>query len=109
LPATTGQRGEPMSATQTRRAVHGIPVLRQPAHGGHVGGQSQANPAAHADSGNRSSLSETEFEPPGTGPRDLSVLAARRLDRTAEPGLEHRYYVHSDAGRLPLPGGGDGL
>src|SRR5689334_628596 len=109
LPAATGERGEPASAAQTRRAVHGVPVLRQPSDGRHAGGQSQANPAAHADSGNRSSLSETELEPAGAGARSLSLLAAWRLDRTAQPGLEHRYYVYSDAGRLPLPGGRDGL
>src|SRR5271157_3584494 len=92
LPAAAGERGEPASATQTRRAVHGVAVLRQPSHGRHAAGQSQTNPAAHADSGNRSSLSETQLEPPGAGPRNLSVLTARRLDRTAQPGLEHRYY-----------------
>src|SRR6266496_124693 len=109
LPAAARERGEPASATQTRRAVHGVAVLRQPSHGRHAAGQSQTNPAAHADSGNRSSLSETEFEPPGARPRDLSVLAARRQDRTTQPRLEHGYYVHSDAGRLPLPRGRDGL
>src|SRR5450631_3441718 len=98
LPAAAGERGEPASATETRRVVHGVAVLRQPSHGRHAGGQSQTNPAAHADSWNRSSLSETELEPPGAGPRGLSVLAARRLDRTAQPGLEHRYYLCSDAG-----------
>jgi hypothetical protein len=46
---------------------------------------------------------------PGSGSRDLPVLAARRLHRTAQPGLEHRYYVPSDAWRLPLPGGRNGL
>jgi hypothetical protein len=35
--------------------------------------------------------------------------AARRLHRTAQPCLEHQYYLHSDAWRLPLPGGRDGL
>ena len=90
-------------------AITAEPPLKEPSHGCHTEGQSQANPAAHADSGNRSSLSETELEPPGTRPRDLSILAARRLDRTAQPSLEHRYYVCSDAGRLPLPGGRDGL
>src|SRR5690242_7123272 len=86
LPAAAGERGEPATATETRRAVHGVAVLRQPSHGRDAGGQSQADPAAHADSGNRSSLSETELEPPGAGPRGLSVLAARRLHRTAQPG-----------------------
>src|SRR5690349_7516181 len=109
LPAAAGERGEPASAAQTRPVVHGVPVLRQPSHGRHPGGQPQANPAAHADFRNRSSLSETEPEPPSAGPRDSSVPAARCLDRAAQPSLEHRYYVYSDAGRLPLPGGRDGL
>ena len=46
---------------------------------------------------------------PAARPRDLPVPAARRLDRAAQPSLEHRYYVRSDAGWLPLPGRGDGL
>src|SRR5689334_4873647 len=95
LPAAAGEPGEPASATQTRRAVHGVAVLRQPSHGRRAGGESQANPAAHADSGNRSSLSETELKPPGARPRGVSVLAARRLDRTSQPSLEHRYYICS--------------
>src|SRR5215831_3337002 len=109
LPAAPGERGEPASVAPTRRAVHGVPILRQPSHGRHTGGQSQTDPAAHADSGNRSSLSETELEPAGAGPRGLPVPAARCLDRTAQPSLEHRYYVYSDAGWLPLLGGRDGL
>src|SRR5689334_2724128 len=91
LPAATGERAEPASAAEARRVVHGVAVLRQPPHGRHARGQSQTNPAADADSGHRSSLSETELEPPGARPRGLSVLATRRLDRTAQPGLEHRY------------------
>ena len=109
LPAAAGERGEPAPAAAARRAVPGVPVLRQPAHGGHVGGQSQAHPAADAHSGHRGPVSETQFEPPGAGPRDLPVLTARSLHRAAQPGLEHRYYLRSDAGRLPLPGGRHGL
>src|SRR5215510_444376 len=109
LPAAAGECGEPSSAAQARRAVPGVPVLRQPSNGRHAGGQSQTDPAAHGDCGNRSSLSETELEPPSAGPRGLSVPVARCLDRAAQPGLEHRYYIHSDAGWLPLPGGRDGL
>src|SRR5215831_3790601 len=109
LPAAAGDSGEPASATPTRRVVPGMPVLRQPSHGRYAKGQSQTDPAAHADSRNRSSLSETELEPAGAGPRDLSVPAARCLHRTAQPSLEHRYYIYSDAGRLPLPGGRNGL
>src|SRR5215470_15689111 len=109
LPAAAGERGEPASATQTRRAVHGVPVLRQPSHGHYAGSQSQTDPAAHADSRNRSPLSETELESAGAGPRGLSVPAAWGLHRTAQPSLEHRYYVYSDARWLPLSGGRDGL
>src|SRR5215472_3538739 len=92
-PAAAGERGEPASAPAARRVVPGLSVLRQPSHGRHPGGQPQAHPAADAHSGHRSSLSETELEPPGSRPRDLPVSAPRRLDRTAEPSLEHRYYI----------------
>ena len=109
LPAAARERGEPASAPAARRAVPGSPVLRQPAHGGHAGGQSQAHPAADADSVYRSPVSETEPEPSGGGPRDLPVPATWRFHREAQPSLEHRYYVPSDAWRLSLPGGRDGL
>src|SRR5882757_8502524 len=109
LPPAAGECRESTPAPATRRTVPGLSVLRQPPDGSHAGSQPQAHSAADADSRNRSSLSETVFEPSGGGPRDLPVLAARRLDRTAQPGLEHRYYIHSDAWRLPLSGGRDGL
>ena len=108
-PAAAGERGEPASAPAARRAVLGLPVFRQPSHGRHAGGQPQTHPAADAHSGHRSALPETELEPPGSRSRDLPVPAARRLHRAAQPSLEHRYYVHSDAWRLPLPGRRDGL
>src|SRR5215471_15305997 len=108
-PAAAGERGEPAAAPAAGRAVPGLPILRQPSHGRHAGGQPQTHPAVDAHSGHRSSLPETELEPPGSRPRDLPVPAARRLHRTAQPSLEHRYYVPSDAWRLPLPGGRDGL
>src|SRR5579872_3055063 len=108
-PAAAGERGEPAAASAAGRVVPGLPILRQPSHGRHAGGQPQTHPATDAYFGHRSSLSKTELEPPGPRPRDLPVPAARRLDRTAEPSLEHRYYVPSDAWRLSLPGGRDGL
>jgi hypothetical protein len=108
-PAAAGERGELASPPAPRRAVLGLPVFRQPSHGRHSGGQPQTHPAADAHSGHRSALPETELEPPGAGSRDLPVPAARRLHRTAQPSLEHRYYIHSDAWRLPLPGCRDGL
>src|ERR1700741_2603469 len=93
-PATAGERGEPASAPAPRRAVLGLSVFRQPSHGRHSGGQPQTHSAADAHSGHRSALPETELEPPGAGSRDLPVPAARRLHRTAQPSLEHRYYIH---------------
>src|SRR5437879_12935893 len=73
-PAAAGKRGEPASASAARRAVHELPVLRQPSHGRHAGGQPQTHPAADAHSGYRSSLSETQLESSGTGSPDLPVL-----------------------------------
>src|ERR1051326_7925691 len=109
LPAAAGERREFAPAASARRALHGVSVLRQPSHGRYAGGWPQAHAAADANSGSRSPLSETEPEPSGARPPDLPVPAARRLDRTAQPGLEHRYYVPSDAWGLPLPGGRYGL
>src|SRR4051812_8753506 len=109
LPTAAGERREPTPAASARRALHGVSVLRQPSHGRHAGGRAQAHATADADSGSRSALSETESEPSGGRPPDLPVPAARRLDRAAQPCLEHRYYVPSDAGRFPLPGGRHGL
>src|SRR5882724_10617998 len=108
-PAAAGERGEPASAPAARRAVHGLPILRQPSHGCYAGGKPQTHPAADAHSGHRSALPETQPEPPGSRSPDLPLPATRRLHRTAQPSLEHRYYVHSDAWRLPLPGCRDGL
>src|ERR1035441_1425827 len=44
-PAAAGERGEPASAPAARRAVHGLPLFRQPSHGRHAGGQPQTHPA----------------------------------------------------------------
>src|SRR5215831_13035424 len=92
LPAATGERGDPASVAPTRRAVHGVPVFRQPSHGRYPEGHPQTDSAAHADFGNRSSLSETELKSAGAGPRRLSISARRSLHRTGQPSLEHRYY-----------------
>src|SRR5207342_2374801 len=62
-----------------------------------------------AHSGHRSPLSQTQLEPSGAGSPDLPVPAARRGNPAAQPRLEHRYYLHSDAGRVSLPGRGNGL
>src|SRR6185369_3953023 len=102
LPAAAGERRKPATATPARRTVFGIPVLRQPPDGGHAGGQPKTDAAAHAHRRHRSSLSQTELESSSARPRDLSVSAARCLRRAAQPRLEQRYYLHSDAFRLPL-------
>src|ERR1035438_7113232 len=95
LPTATGERREPAAAAPAvGRTVPGVPVLRQPTHGHHAGGQPQTHPATDAHRRHRSPLPQTELEPPGARSRDLPVPAARRLDRTASPGLEHRYYLH---------------
>src|ERR1051325_4935400 len=109
LPAAAGECGELASAAEARRAVPGLPLFRQSSHGGHVGGRPHTYAAADEHHGNRSALSETELESPGTGPRNLPIPAARFNNRAAQPRLEYRYYVCSDARRLSLPGGGDGL
>src|SRR5215510_11254533 len=101
-PAAAGEFGELAFAPAARPVVHGFPIFRQPSHGRHAGSQPQAHPTADAHSGHRSALSETEPEPPGSGSRDLPVPAARRRHRTAQPSLEHGYYVYSDAWRLPV-------
>src|SRR6202163_1011370 len=109
LPAAAGERRKPEPAPAARRVVLGLPILRQPPDGRHAGSEPQTQPAADAHSRHPSPLSQTELEPSGAGPRDLSVPAARRFDRAAQPSLEHRYYLHSDAWRLPLFGRGHGL
>src|SRR5271154_1263805 len=109
LSATTRERGEPAADAPARPVVHEAPVFRQPEDGRRTGDQSQTRATADADSGHRSALSQTQLEPSGTGSRNLSVPAARCRHRKTKSRLEHRYYVHSDAWRLSLPGRGDGL
>src|ERR1700683_3869863 len=95
LPAATGERREPAADAGTRRAVSGIPFLRQSPDGGHAGGEPQTRAATIGYSGNRSSLSETELESAGGRSRDLPVPAARPADRAAQSRLEYRYYLYS--------------
>src|SRR5205814_7973243 len=109
LPAAAGERGEPRSAPPARRTVPEVPLLRKSEDGRRAGGEPQTRPAVDAHSGHRSTVSQTQLEPPGAGSPDLPVPAARRRHRTAQPRLEHRYYLRSDAWRLSLPGRGDGL
>src|SRR5215472_5110595 len=109
LPATAGERRKPAIAPPARPVVLEASVFWEPQDGRRVGGESQAYPTADAHPGHRSSLSETQPEPSGAGSRGVSIPAARRVDRAAQPRLEHRYYLRSDAWRFSLSGGGDGL
>src|ERR1700719_2400392 len=109
LPAAAGECREPAPAPQARPVVLEAPVLRQPQDGRRAGSEPQAHPATNAHTGHRSPLPQTELEPPGAGSPDLSVPAARHRDRAAQPRLEHRYYLHSDAWWLPVSGRCDGL
>src|SRR5579864_3937646 len=108
-PAAAGERGESTPAPPTRPVVLEAPVLRQPQDGRRAGGKPQTYPAPDAHSGYRSPLPQTQLEPSGAGSPDLPVPAARRGNPAAQPRLEHRYYLHSDAWRVSLPGRGDGL
>src|ERR1700735_4196500 len=109
LPAVAGERGEPSTAPPTRPTVSEASVFRKPQNGRRVGGEPQTHPTADAHPGHRSPLSQTELEPSSAGSSDLPIPAARRGDREAQPRLEHRYYLPSDAWRLSLSGRGDGL
>src|ERR1700674_886421 len=108
-PAAAGERGESAPPPPARPVVLEAPVLRQPQDGRRAGGEPQTHPAPDAHSGHRSPLPQTQLEPPGTGSPDLPVPAARCGNPPAQPRLEHRYYLHSDAWRFPVPGRGDGL
>src|ERR1700735_4084429 len=109
LSAAAGERGEPAPAARARRVVPEAAVFRQPQNGRRVGGGPPSCPAIDADFGNRSSLPQTAFESPGAGSRSVSILASRRRHQNTQPRLEYRYYLHSHAWRLPVPGRGDGL
>src|ERR1700678_2279641 len=109
LPAAAREHGEPATAPPTRPTVSEASVFWKSQNGCRAGGEPQAHPTADAHSGHRSPLSETELEPPGAGSPDLPVPAARRGNPSAQPRLEHRYYLPSDAWRVSLPGRGDGL
>src|ERR1700681_4936581 len=87
LRAAAGERGELAAAPAAGRTISRVSVLWQPSYGGDAGGQPQAHPATDASFRNRSSLSETQSEPPGGRPRNLPVPAARRHDRAAQPSL----------------------
>src|SRR5580658_1029064 len=109
LPASAGERGKLAAVAHPRRVVSEGTLLWQPEDGRPVRRGPPSRPAADAHPGHRSPLSETELEPAGAGSPGIPIPAARRGDREAQPRLEHRYYLPSDARRLSLSGGGDGL
>src|SRR5271165_2460169 len=95
LRVAAGERGELAAAARARRTVPEVAVLRQPQDGRRVRRGPPSRAAADADFGNRSALSQAAPESPGPRPPHLPVSVARRCDRAAQPGLEHRYYLHS--------------
>src|SRR5580692_8279714 len=109
LPAAAGECGELAPAPATRRAVPPDPVLRKPKDGRRTGSEPQTHPAADAHFGHRSHLSQAPSQSPDAGAPDLPVPAARCGNPPAQPRLEYRYYLHSDAWWLPVPGRCDGL
>src|SRR5450631_301668 len=109
LPAVAGERGEPASAPAARRTVHGVALLWQPPDGRHAGGESRAGTAADGHSRYRGVVSQAETEPPGARSPDLPLPVARCADHSPQSGLEHRYYLHSDAERLSVSGRRHGL
>src|SRR5450631_3668288 len=109
LSAEAGERENTTPAPQAGPTLPEAPVLRQPQNGRRTESKSQAHPTPDAYPGHRSPLSKTEFEPPRCESPSLSLSAARHRYRTAQPSLEHRYYLHSHAWWLSLFGRGDGL
>src|SRR5580700_906085 len=109
LPASAGERRKLAAVAHPRRVVPEVAVLWQPQNGRQVRRGPSPRPAADADFGHRSPLSQTQLKPPGARSRSVSIPAARHGHRKAKPRLEHRYYLHSDAWRLSVPGRGHGL
>src|SRR5258706_237794 len=95
-------------AVWKKQALSGLPdVFRQPQNGGRVRSGPPSCPAVDADFGDRGSLPQTALELSGAGSPSVSVPAARCRHRKTQPRLEHRYYLHSDAWWLSVPGRGD--
>ena len=109
------EQGESGSDAATGRTISGIAVLRKPqvrrAAGTRTATTHQPKTRATVDAadGHRSLVSEAASESSGSRTRDLSVSAQRCHCQPAQPGLEHRYYLHSDALGLSVPGGHYGL
>src|SRR5450432_3592767 len=61
------------------------------------GDQSQARSTSATHSGPGSFLSQTSTQQARSRSPDLSLSAPRRRNHCAQSGLEHRYYLHSNA------------
>src|SRR5579884_457887 len=99
LPAAAGERREPAPAARTGSVVPKGPVLRQPQDGGSAGCESQTHPASDAHFGDRSPLSLATFEPPGTGPRGVSVLAARCDYRAPQARIKTKHLLFTSTSK----------
>ena len=109
------EQRESGSDAATGRTVSEIAVLRKPqvrrAAGTRTATTHQPKTRATTDAvdGHRSLVPEAESELSSSQTRDLSVSAPRCHCQPTQPGLEYRYYLHSDAIGLSVPGGHYGL
>src|SRR5438067_7605246 len=107
------EQGESAPDAATGSTLFGVALLRQPqvCRGAGTGvataHQPKTRATADAADGHRSLVPEAEPESPGSRARDLSVSTPRCRRQSAQPGLEHRYYLPS-AG-LSVSGGHYGL
>src|SRR3954447_12426063 len=110
LSARRRDQGESASHAAAGRTVLGVALFRKPqvcggaGTGVATGGQPKTSATTDADHGHRGLVPEAEPQPSGSGPRDLSILASRRHHQPAQPGLEHRYYLYSNALRFLVSG-----
>src|SRR5437763_15797552 len=109
------EQGEPAPDAATGRTIPGIALVRKPevrcGAGTGVATIDQPKTCATTDAtdGHRSLVPEAEPESSGSRTRDLSVSAPRCRRQSTQPGLEHRYYLHSHALGLSVSGGYPGL
>src|SRR5581483_2547737 len=71
--------------------------------------QSQESAAITAENGPAGGRPQAADHGAGAGSQGLSVSLARAGDHAAQSGVVQRYYLCAAAGRILVPGGGDGL
>jgi hypothetical protein len=109
------EQGEPAPDAATGRTIPGVALLRKPevrcGAGTGVATIDQPKTCATTDAtdGHRSLVPEAEPESSGSRTPNLSVSAPRCRRQSTQPGLEHRYYLHSHALGLSVSGGYPGL